>query len=776
MQRTSLNRNWYFHLGELKDFRKNKPDFSGWRVLDLPHDWSIEGKRAPQNPSGASNGYFPMGVGWYYQVIDAPEAWRGKKIMVEFEGVYMNAEVRLNEHYLGRHPYGYTTFVHDLTPYLKYGETNHLSVFVDNSGQLNSRWYSGSGIYRPVWLIVAEPVHIAHWGVSVITPEVTSQHATVRARTQVENETGSAQEVILRSRIFSPEGSPVLEQETPQTLQPGQSFEFEQSFEISMPQLWSTDSPALYRLESQALTGGSVMDTSETVFGIRSIVLSADKGFLLNWQPVLMKGGCVHHDNGVLGSASYPRSEERKIELLKASGFNAVRCAHNPPAPAFLDACDRLGMLVIDETFDCWREGKNHFDYHIAFDDWWQRDTASMVLRDRNHPSVVVWSIGNEVMERDGRSNGAEVARMQAVYVRQFDPTRPVTSAICGVWDTARTWEDTDVVFATLDIGGYNYQWRQYEPDHARHSQRVMFGTESFPLEALENWQAVEDNPYVVGDFVWTSMDYIGESGIGRQHYETENVNFLGDYPWHQAFCGDIDLAGFKRPQSYFRDTVWNPDSPPYIAVHYPVPEGKTPQVTQWGWPDVDANWTWPGHEGQTFQVDVYSAAEQVELFLNGRSLGVKTAGQANRMTATFQVPYEPGLLKASAYHSGQPAGEYFLPTAGAPAAIRLTPDCGSMPPDPWSLCYVIVEVVDNEGRLNPQASHLITFSIEGPGEIAAVGSGNPTSTEMYQGSQRSAYRGRCIVVVKSNGHPGQIRLRVQADGLTGHEVVIPVG
>jgi len=779
MQKRSFNQTWRFHLGDPFRFFGPVVDESAWRVLDLPHDWSIELDRDPANPSGVSNGWFAMGRGWYMKDFDAPEEWRGKRVLIEFEGVYMNAEVWLDKDFLGRHPYGYTTFTFDLTPYLQYGAKNTLRVKVDNSGQLNSRWYSGSGIYRPVWMYVVEPVHVAHWGIAITTPEISAERAMVHVETRVENQADTIQDVLLQSRIYGPDDSLLVSLAEHATIKAGADHTISQDLSVSQPRLWSPETPHLYRLETLVQVDGKTVDTDSITFGIRSLEYSAEKGFLLNGKSIKMKGGCVHHDNGVMGAASFPRSEERKVELLKASGYNAIRCAHNPPAPAFLDACDRMGMLVIDEAFDCWRDGKNPFDYHVSFDDWWQRDIESMVCRDRNHPSVVIWSIGNEVAERDGRSGGEQIARNLADYVRKLDPTRPITCAICQVWDGEHVWEDTDVVFAALDIGGYNYAWGLYQPDHERHPQRIMMGTESFPKEALENWQQVQDHSYVIGDFVWTSMDYLGESGIGRQHYGGEKAGFLGEYPWHQAYCGDLDLCGFKRPQSYYRDMVWGvadkerPGGKLYIAVHYPIPEGKTPTVTLWGWPDVGPNWTWPGQEGKTFKVDVYSACDKVELFLNGQSLGVQPTTCAEKLTATFEVPYQPGELKAVGYIGDRKAAEYVLKTTGAPAGILLTPDRSVIPAELGSLSYVTIKVVDSEGCMQPNASNDIFFTVKGEGEIAAVGSGDPANTERYRGNQHTVFRGRCLVVVKSNGKPGEIHLRAQADGLEGAEVVI---
>ena len=774
MQRQCFDQGWRFHLGDPPGRHWREPDDSTWRLLDLPHDWSIELEREPANPSGASGGYFAMGRGWYRKRFAAPEAWRGKKVFVEFEGVYMNAEVWLNEHYLGRHPYGYTSFSYDLTPYLELGSENVLTVIVDNACQLNSRWYSGSGIYRHVWLLVAGPVHVAHWGVYVTTPEVSPEAALVRVRSTVENEAEAGHEVTVRSRIVAPDGAPAGVAEATATIDAANRHEYAQDLQVAGPQLWSPDTPHLYHLETEVIAGGQVVDTASTPFGIRSLHFDAGRGFLLNGQPLLLKGGCVHHDNGVLGAASYDRSEERKVELHKASGFNAIRCAHNPPAPAFLDASDRLGMLVIDEAFDCWRIGKNPYDYHVAFDDWWERDVESMVCRDRNHPSVIMWSIGNEVAERNGRSGGAQIAQALAGRVRELDPTRPVTAAV-NAGGEAWPWPQTDAIFAALDVCGYNYQQGQYRPDRERHPQRVIYGSESTAEEAFEHWMSVLELDSVVGDFVWTSLDYLGESGIGRVRFE-DDEGFLGDYPWHQANCGDLDLCGFKRPQSYYRDVLWQRGDRLYIAVHPPVPEGQTPQTTYWGWPDVWPNWTWPGREGQTFQVDVYSACEKVELFLNGRSLGAQPTTRQERFVATFEVPYEAGVLKAVGYEGDEPVAECQVHTCGAPARIRLAPDRSVLKAEAGDLSFVTVEIVDGERRVHPNADHTVFFTVKGEGAIAAVGSGNPVSTERYRGNQRQAYRGRCLVVVRADGRPGEIRLRAQADGLDGAEAVIQVG
>ncbi len=774
MQKIPFNQNWRFKKNEPLAFLWDVENSANWKTLDLPHDWSIQGDRKPDNPSSNLGGYFPMGFAWYEKTFEAPEEWRGKKVTIEFEGVFMNAEVWINNHPLGIHPYGYTSFYHDISPYLSLNETNTVRVSVDNSHPLNARWYSGSGIYRPVWLWIGDLVHIPIWGVFITTPEVSDAEAVVHIETRLENSSPDSQEISLLSILTGQDGSTVQIVETPVKLAPLSRETVTQELRVANPRLWSPDEPALYQLTSTLSKQGIVLDTTTTVAGIRSLAFSAKKGFLLNGQPLKLKGGCVHHDNGILGAASYPRSEERKVEVHKASGYNAIRCAHNPPAPSFLEACDRLGMLVIDEAFDVWREGKNPGDYHLAFDDWWQRDLDSMLYRDRNHPSVILWSIGNELMER-GKPAGVAIAKMLAEHVRSVDPTRPVIAANCEIGG-GRPWADTDPFFSILDISGYNYQYKNYQPDHERLPQRMMIGTESTPMEAFDHWMLVKQHPYILGDFVWTSLDYLGESGIGHVYYEGNETFFLPQYPWHQANCGDLDLCGFKRPQSYYRDILWEQGKKIFLAVHPPLPEGKTLKLSYWGWPDVWRDWNWEGLEGKIFKVDVYSACEQVELFLNGKSLGSQPSTVKERFITSFEVPYEPGVLKAIGISGGQQVETDEIPTAGKPVQLRLTADRPHLSAGDGDLSFITVEVLDSQSYVHPSAQNEIFFTIQGEGSILAVGNSDPRSTERYTGNSRKAHRGRCMVVVKSNGGSGQIRLLAQADGLAEAEVQILVG
>jgi beta-galactosidase len=639
---------------------------------------------------------------------------------------------------------------------------------VDNSGQLNSRWYSGSGIYRSVFLAVAEPVHVAQWGTWVTTPSVDSHAATVKVRTTVDNESDSAVEAVLKYRVLAPGAGEAAKGEAKCHVPAWSKAEATAELEVASPKLWSTGNPSLYTLETELLAGGKAVDADSTVFGIRTIEFSAEKGFLLNGVPTKIRGGCVHHDNGIMGAAAFERSEERKVETLKAAGHNGVRTAHNPPSTAFLDACDRHGMLVMDEAFDCWREGKNHHDYHCWFDDWWKRDVDSMVLRDRNHPSVIMWSVGNELCER-ALPEGHRIAGTIAHHIRSLDPTRAISGGINGDKD----WRNLDGLFAHLDVGGYNYQYSQYLNDHKLFPNRVIVGTESAPKEAFDNWVLIDDNPHLIGDFVWTSLDYLGESGIGRVHYDGDKAPFLPDFPWHQANCGDLDLACFRRPQSYYRSILWHHGEKLYIAVNDPIPEGKIPTVSYWGWPEVWPNWNRAGSEGKSFAVDVYSACEEVELFLNDKSLGRKPSGKAERRTASFAVPYEAGTLKAVGYDGGKKVADTEVRTTGPSVRLKLSPEKSVIKADRGSLLFVTAEVLDQDGLLVPDASDNLVFTVKGEAELAAVGTGNPTTTEPYRGNQRRAHRGRVLVALRSTGKPGEIRLRASADGLDGAEAIV---
>lgn len=768
---------WRFHPGGAQGAENPQFDDSMWRKIDLPHDWSIEDLPGISSPfsinaiSQVSGGFTIGGTGWYRKSFTITENLKGKRFRILFEGVYMNSEVWLNDRQIGNHPYGYSSFWFDITDNLKYEGENVICVKVKNEGE-NSRWYSGSGIYRHVWLQVVSPVHTDTWGTYITTPQVSDAEALVNIQTTIVNETKGSREIKLVTRIFDNLSKELSKAEVSLKIEAGKNVVGDQEIRLKNPILWSVDSPQLYEAVSEIYENEIMTDKTVTKFGIRSVSFDVVNGFRLNGKALKLKGGCVHHDNGPLGSRAYDRAEERRVELLKASGFNAIRCSHNPPSPAFLDACDRLGMLVMDEAFDMWNEQKNPYDYHLFFDRWWKKDVENMILRDRNHPSVIMWSIGNEIPGRH-RPDVVETAKMLGDFIRNIDPTRPVTSAVNDLKP------DKDPYFATLDVAGYNYasggdhnQESLYAQDHKRVPNRIMAGTESYALEAFGSWMGVVDNPYVIGDFVWTAFDYIGEASIGWRGYWQKQDFF----PWNLAYCGDIDICGWKRPQSYYRDALWK-DNQLSIWVTPPEPSFELNHDRQpwskWHWYDVVDNWNWKGSEGKIMDVSVYSSCEQVELFLNGKSLGKKPTNRSNKFTAIWQVPYQPGTLKATGYKGRKQVSISELKTAGDPVQIKLTADKPKIKADGQDLSYVTVELNDATGIRNPVAESLVSFSIEGPGTIIAVGNANPVSIESYHLPQRKAWHGRCLVILKSGEKAGPIILKATAPGLNPASIEI---
>ncbi|MGH2649258.1 MAG: glycoside hydrolase family 2 TIM barrel-domain containing protein, partial [Ginsengibacter sp.] len=783
---TIFDASWKFHRGDISNGDSEILNDKSWRTLDLPHDWSIEdlpdqsdsviGPFSIKSIGATATGYTVGGIGWYRKHFTLNNT-KNKEVSIYFDGVYMNSDVFINGHHLGNHPYGYTPFSYDITPYLKKnGEENILAVRASNEGR-NSRWYSGSGIYRHVWLTVMPLLHLAPWGVYITTPEVSGKTARVDIKTKLINDEPSAKKVILHTTILDAKNKIVADAKkiitigstSPQEAGTGETL---QTFQVPDPHLWSPDAPYLYHAVSEVDIDGKVTDRVNNSFGIRSIEITAGKGFLLNGKPILLRGGCMHHDNGPLGAATIDRAEIRKVQLLKSYGFNAVRTSHNPPSTQFLDACDSVGIIVIDEAFDQWERAKNPDDYHLYFDTCWQSDISSMVLRDRNHPAVVFWSIGNEINER-ADAPGLAIAKKLRDEVKMLDNTRPVTEAICHFWDhPTYTWDTTAAAFALLDVGGYNYEWQEYESDHAKYPERIMMGTESFPFEAFENWQQVEKHPYVIGDFVWTAMDYLGETGIGHTGLDSTPGFQLQTFPWFNAWCGDIDITGGKKPQLYYRNVVWG-QSKMEMLVHTPIPEGHTEAVSAWGWPDEVPAYTFPGDEGKKMQVHVYTTYPGAQLQLNGKTIGEQNVSAETKLTATFSITYDPGVLKAIALQNGVPVDSVILQTAGKPRQIKLTADRSTIHANRNDLSYVTAEIVDAKGHLVPDAVLPLHFNIKGAGEILATANANPSDMESFQQPQYKTFRGKCLIIVRPNGKGSTIKLNAEGEGLKIGEVVI---
>lgn len=699
-------------------------DSTKWRPVNLPHDWSIEGDFDKDAPAGHDGAYLPTGKGWYRKVFQVSSAkFKDRKLRLYFEGVYMNSEVFVNGQKAGGHPYGYSSFFVDITPFVKVGK-NEVLVSVDNSQQKNCRWYSDSGIYRHVWLMTTPKRYIDEWSVSVATPNI---HTVVI----------NADEV----------------------MEDGSRKPFTKTINVEQPHLWSPDDPYLYETVLETET-----DRLPLTYGIRTIEYSAEKGLLLNGKPIVLNGGCVHHDNGIIGAAAFDAAEYRRVRLLKEAGFNAVRTSHNPPSEAFLRACDEQGLLVIDEAFDGWRDKKNEYDYSTLIDQWWQEDIKAMVLRDRNHPSIFCWSIGNEVIERK-KIEVVKTAHNLATLCRKLDPQkRPVTSALCA-WDPE--WDIYDPLAAEHDIVGYNYMIHKSQSDHERVPSRVMVQTESYSRDTWQNYRKVQDEPWVIGDFVWTAIDYLGESGIGRWYYEGEPAKEPWEatmFPNHAAYCGDIDLIGQRKPISHYRSMLWNKDGERlYMAVREPDGYYGKIHTTMWSvWPTYES-WTWPGHEGKNIDVEVYSHYPKIRLYLNDQLVGEK---EVEKGMATFTLPYQPGTLRVEAPMYECREGSFVLKTAGEATAIRLTADRTGLQADGQDLAFITVELTDADGIVNLTANNELTASVSGPATLLAFGNADIKDCDRYTDSTHKAWKGRALLVVRSTGKRGKVTVTVQGKGL----------
>ncbi len=772
---------WRFQRGDVPAAQEPQFKDEGWRRVDLPHDWSIELARDPATPEGSSVAYYPGGTGWYRKRFDVPADRRGCALDLVFDGVQQECEVWINGRALGFQPHGYVGFVRTVPADWLQPTGNVVAVRAVNPDS-NSRWYSGSGLYRQVHVRYREPVDVATWGIRLGTVWVHEGKAQVQVRAELTNDAAQAESVEMSLRLHRPDGSTEDFALGRMRLAAGTTEEFGQLITVANAQLWSPSSPVLYTAELRVASGAGRRGGMSQTFGIRQLAVSAQDGFRLNGQPVELKGGCLHHDNGLLGAAAFPAAEWRRVALMKQNGFNAIRTSHNPPSAAFLDACDRLGVMVIDEFADTWEIPKKPNTYTRYFARHWEEDLRSMLRRDYNHPSIILWSIGNEVQER-ALPRGLEIARRMVAFVRAFDPERPVTNALCAFWDNPSwrdQWDRTAPAFALLDVGGYNYLWQEYERDHAKHPDRIMLGTESYPMQAYENWQAVVRLPYVIGDFVWTGMDHLGESGIGHTVNvpgpDPKDPSFFGRWPTWINWSGDVDVIGHKKPQSFYRDVVWD-RSPVELAVHRPVPDGHTEIVSAWGWPDELPSWTWPGLEGRRLQVRVFSKHPRVRLELNGRVVGEQAIEAAQGIVATFEVPYEKGELKAVALGlDGAVAGTRTLVTTGPAATVVLAPELERVAAQRAQVIFVPVELRDAHGRWTDQAAAGLRAAVSGPVEVLAFGSADPDGTGSLQDLETNAFRGRALLILRSTGAPGRVRVAVESEGLTGGaaEFVVP--
>ena len=776
-------------------------------TVDLPHDWDIyEAPNPSTGATGTGGGWYPGGKGEYRKTFKTPDA---EVVRLHFEGVYQKAEVFINGQKAGQHAYGYTPFTVDITPYLyKNKRDNEVVVKVNNSEQPNCRWYSGSGIYRHVWLLTMPAMYIAENSVAITTPEVSNKQAKVDIQISIVNEVKRPcqiddVEVSFKGGNFtmtpqSEEMKRIFKEKYSSFNSTGSAL-CGMSFTIDQPRLWSPDDPYLYEATVKLKEKGQVIDEKTMKFGIRSFSFDAKKGFVLNGKPLLINGACVHHDDGVLGAMAFDAAEIRKVKLMKEAGFNLIRTSHNPTTRAFLDACDSLGMLVIGEAFDGWRTAKTPYDYSTLIDSCYRQDIFAMVLRDRNHPSIISWSIGNEVIERKD-IRVITTARQLKQAILQMDNTRPVTEALCA-WD--RDWEIYDPHAEVLDVVGYNYMIFKHKTDHERDPKRIMWQTESYPRDAFKNWALVQDYPYIVGDIVWTGLDYLGESGIGRYYYEGERPgeHYVdgGQPDWHGAYCGDVDITGWRKPISHYREMLWRTtvdmpehewkdgqmnstpieDDGLYLAVKEPDGYyGKIHQTAWSVWPTWES-WNWAGSrdpkgaivsswEGKPIEVEVYTKDPQVKLFLNDKLIGTQNVNRSTEFKAVFSVPYETGTLRAETCWGRIKT----LSTAGEPARLRLTPDRSVITADGQDLSYIIVEVVDSKGNVCPDAAIPCEAIVKGQGTLLSFASADLKDREPYTSPKVTTWKGRALLVVRSTQKKGNAQVSIKSTLPTASTVI----
>jgi beta-galactosidase len=795
--RESFDFDWKFYRGDATGAQTLDFSDAGWRQIDLPHDWSIEGPFSEKEPSGVCGAYLPTGIGWYRKRFRLPPAPQEKLFSIEFDGIYQLSEVWINGQYLGKRPYGYVPFVLDLTPHLLFGRENALAVRVDNSRQTNCRWYSGSGIYRHTWLLATEKLHVAHWGTFVTTPKVSRDEAIVQVRTRVRNESAGELPCTLTTSILDKEGNSIRSDATARSIPSSGEYEFVQRLNLSKPNLWSVDDPFLYRIRSSVRSRDRVMDESQTSFGIREAIFDADRGFLLNGEHIKLNGVCLHHDGGCVGAAVPERIWERRLQLLREMGCNAIRTSHNPFAAEFLDLCDRTGFLVMNEAFDEWKVPKGQIGpngYSNYFDEWYDRDVRNFVQRDRNHPCVVLWSAGNEVGDQEA-PDGAETLQKLLNVFHTEDPSRLVTVGCDHISSEPASSAARPEFLALLDVVGYNYadRWRDrrekyYSIDRHAFPQRRVIGTESeaiggvrgdypelFPVasddppsefvpllkghnvDVEQLWKFVGTYDYVAGDFMWTGFDHLGEAR----------------WPMKSSSTGVLDTCGFKKDGFYFYQSQWTDKPVLHLFPH----------------------WNWKGKEGQIIPVTCYTNCDTVELFLNGRSLGVKgyafprlgmegkygnypARARVLRTTAdlhlSWDVPYEPGTLKAVGIKNGNVASTVEIFTTGEPAAIRLSSDRDTIAADRRDVAHLIVQIVDDKGRLVPTAESDVTFKVEGDGLVLGVDNGDPRSHADYRSTRRQAFHGLCLAVLQSTAKPGQVRVTASSPAVEPATIVIP--
>ncbi len=812
MVRENFNRDWQVMKGGSNAAAAAFMGTGEVQLVHLPHDAMIHEERTPEVESGAQTGFYPGGEYIYQKSFPAPEEWKEKKVLLEFEGIYQTAMVYVNGALAATSLYGYSGFYVELNPWLCYGSENKIKVIANNSMAPNSRWYTGSGIYRDVKLMVGDRVHVPADGVRVTTLAQDGESAVVEVAVRLASISRVREKVTVKVALEK-DGEVAARDQQMVVLYPGAEEMSRHLICVEHPKLWDCDTPELYQCRVQAESGGEVLDETVENFGIRTILVDAAHGLRLNGKAVKLRGTCIHHDNGILGAATLRDAEERRIRQLKAAGFNSIRSSHHPMGKAMLDACDKYGMLVMDEISDMWTVHKNPYDFALHFDACWEEVAKQMVAKDYNHPSVVLYSTGNEISEA-GSEAGASINRKMCNKLHELDHTRyttmgqnglmsagarlrpmmqeimekfgPVQASGQGNQDGSNAFnsfmslmegergeyfaahplltEALEGCSSASDVIGLNYLTGRHVLEHTLHPNKTVVGTETYPADIVRLWGIVKRYPHMLGDFTWTGYDYLGEAGCGIFHYD-DSVNFSSVYPERAAYIGDLDLVGYRRPISYLREIVYGIRKEPYLAVERLNRHGMPCSKTPWMHKDNIASWTWPGYEGKPAVVDVYANAGEVELFLNGRSLGRKPAGEEHAFTATYELPYEPGKLEAVSYRDGEEIGRCSLGTAGEEVRLCAKADRERMPADGEALSFITIKLTDKDGRENLFASKKISVAVEGAGRLVALGSADPQSLRSYDDTEWETYDGYVLAVVRAGEEAGRIQATIKAEG-----------
>lgn len=808
MKQYLFNRDWEYKRASGGSLSAMLGEKAESEKVTLPHD-SVIGTERVNEPTLASVAFYKGAHESYIKHFDAPEEYRGKAVWLELEGAYQWAYIYLNGSYVGQGMYGYGNYFFDLTNFLKIGQKNELKILVRNGGTPAGRWYVGGGIYRDVNLYVGGALHIACEGTRVSAEEIEEDQAVLRIETPLRYRGAEVVSARVINEVIAPSGEVVACAEAPITILPNESQTLRMRVTVANAKLWDAENPNLYTIRSTVLANDVLSDSYESTFGIRKLQLDVNKGLRINGKSVKLRGGCIHHDSGVIGAATFENAEERRVRRLKEAGYNAIRSAHHPMGKALLRACDKVGMYVMDEYSDVWSTTKADYDYGLHMPMCWEQDVTNWVLKDYNHPCVILYSIGNEIPETGNRFDSAWGKKI-ADKVRELDNTRYVMNSVnlmlsimahmdelmqsAGVAQNgAESGQEinslmsnlgeamgmlaqhplvdkyTEESFGQLDIAGYNYAEDRYEQDCVKFPNRIMIGSETFPAALAKNWAIIEKHPNVLGDFVWTSWDYLGEVGIGRNVYEGEDSSFMGSFPWRTAYCGTISISGVREPVSYWREIVWHLRKDPYIAVCPPERYGQKFTRGLWGFSDARNSWTWPGYEGKPVRVEVYADADEVELFVNGKSVSVKKPEEDLPFITAFDVVYQQGEIRAVAVKNGEKT-EYCLKSASGASVLKVEAEQDTICVD-TEVGYVDISIMDENGMINPADNRKLTVQVEG-GVLMGLGSDNPCSNENYHGSSCFSFEGRALAIVRAS-QPGEIRVHVEADGLESRDVAL---